>query len=498
MLTLDRLGRRFPNGTQALQEVSLRIGKGDFLALLGPSGCGKSTLLRLIAGLDAPDAGRVVWDGGAAPAPGEIGYVFQDATLLPWASAADNVFLPLRLRGCGRRAAAADVHAALARVGLERFAQARPRELSGGMRMRVSIARALVTRPRLLLMDEPFAALDEFTRFRLQEDLLGLWRELRLHGGVRDPFHLRGLLSRPPHRADDAAPRPHRPGDRRAARPRPRGPARPRLHRPGRRGDARDAGGAGRPILTRLAPALFAALFLILWEAAVRLSGVPAYLVPGPVAIAGAFLADPVLFLSSLASTLGVTATALVVSAVLGVALALVMQASPLARAAFQPWTVVLQVTPIVAIAPLVIVWVGDPFASVVICATIIAFFPVFSNTAAGLAAAPAELLDLFRLNGAGRWDTLRLLRLPVALPYFLAGLRISGGLALVGTVSAEIVAGSGGVASGLAYRILEAGYRLQVPRMFAALVLLSASGVAINAALGAFARALLRRRGEA
>ena len=250
--------------------------------------------------------------------------------------------------------------------------------------------------------------------------------------------------------------------------------------------------------MIRLAPYLFAALFLALWEAAVRLSGVPHYLVPGPADIAAAFLADPWVLLSSLASTLGVTATALAVAAVLGVALALAMQASPLARAAFQPWTVVLQVTPIVAIAPLVIVWVGDPFASVVICATIIAFFPVFSATAAGLAAAPADLLDLFRLNGAGRWDTLRLLRLPAALPYFLAGLRISGGLALVGTVSAEIVAGSGGVASGLAYRILEASYRLQVPRMFAALVLLSASGVAINAALGALGRALLRRRGEA
>jgi NitT/TauT family transport system permease protein len=249
--------------------------------------------------------------------------------------------------------------------------------------------------------------------------------------------------------------------------------------------------------MTRLAPWLFAALFLVLWESAVRLSGVPEYLVPGPVAIVGAFLADPPLFLASLASTLGVTFAALAVSAVAGVMLALLMQASPLARAAFQPWTVVLQVTPIVAIAPLVVVWVGDPFASVVVCATIIAFFPVFSATAAGLAAAPADLLDLFALNGAGRWDTLRLLRLPAALPYFLAGLRISGGLALVGTVSAEIVAGSGGVASGLAYRILEAGYRLQVPRMFAALALLSASGVAINATLGALARALMRRRGE-
>ena len=142
--------------------------------------------------------------------------------------------------------------------------------------------------------------------------------------------------------------------------------------------------------------------------------------------------------------------------------------------------------------------WVGDPFASLVVCATIVAFFPVFSNTAAGLAAAPAELVDLFRLNGAGRWQTLWLLRLPSALPLFLAGLRVSGGLALVGAVVAEFVAGSGGFASGLAYRILEAGYRLQILRMFAALVLLSAAGIAINAGLGALSGWLLRRRGEA
>jgi NitT/TauT family transport system permease protein len=156
---------------------------------------------------------------------------------------------------------------------------------------------------------------------------------------------------------------------------------------------------------------------------------------------------------------------------------------------------VVLQVTPIVAIAPLIIVWVGDPFASLVVCATIVAFFPVFANTSAGLAAAPAELVDLFRLYGAGRMKTLWLLRLPAALPFFLAGLRISGGLALVGAVVAEFVAGSGGFASGLAYRILEAGYRLQVPRMFAALVLLSLTGVALNLALGGLARVVMRDR---
>jgi NitT/TauT family transport system ATP-binding protein len=178
LLSIEQVGRRFTGGTEALRDVSLRIGEGDFIALLGPSGCGKSTLLRLIAGLDTPDAGRLVWDGGAPPAPGEIGFVFQDATLLPWASAEDNVWLPLRLRGMARAQAAPLVRAALERVGLGGFGQARPRALSGGMRMRVSIARATVGRPLLLLMDEPFAALDEFTRHRLQEDLLALWREL--------------------------------------------------------------------------------------------------------------------------------------------------------------------------------------------------------------------------------------------------------------------------------------------------------------------------------
>jgi NitT/TauT family transport system permease protein len=246
-------------------------------------------------------------------------------------------------------------------------------------------------------------------------------------------------------------------------------------------------------ILDRIAPALFGLLALAAWEAAVRLTGVPVYLVPGPIAIIGAFFADPVGLLSALVSTLVVTFAALIAAAVLGGAMALAMAASRLAQAAIQPWAVVLQVTPIVAIAPLIIVWVGDPFASLVVCATIVAFFPVFANTAAGLAATPA----LFRLYGAGRWQALWLLRLPVALPYFLAGLRISGGLALVGAVVAEFVAGSGGFASGLAYRILEAGYRLEVPRMFAALVLLSLAGIAINFGLGAIGAAIMRRRGD-
>ena len=248
----------------------------------------------------------------------------------------------------------------------------------------------------------------------------------------------------------------------------------------------------------RLAPVLFGLLALAMWEGAVRAFHIPVYLVPGPLAVIGAFVKDPGGLLTSLASTLLVTVVALVSAAALGGAMAVAMSASRLAQAAIQPWAVVLQVTPIVAIAPLIIVWVGDPFASLVVCAMIVAFFPVFANTATGLASAPAELVDLFRLYGGGRWRTLTLLRLPAALPYFLTGLRISGGLALVGAVVAEFVAGSGGFASGLAYRILESGYRLEIPRMFAALVLLSLTGIAINAGLGWFGRWIVKPRGGA
>ncbi|HTZ69009.1 MAG TPA: ABC transporter ATP-binding protein [Acetobacteraceae bacterium] len=172
MLRIENVTRRYDNGVVALENAELTIETGDFLVLLGPSGCGKSTLLRLIAGLDTPQAGRIAWQK-AAPAPGEIGFVFQDPTLMPWATAAQNAALPLRLRG--RDSAPASTM--LARLGLGGFEAARPAALSGGMRMRVSIARALAPRPRILLMDEPFAALDEFTRNRLQEDLRALAQE---------------------------------------------------------------------------------------------------------------------------------------------------------------------------------------------------------------------------------------------------------------------------------------------------------------------------------
>jgi NitT/TauT family transport system ATP-binding protein len=179
LISLQQVDKRFANGVQALQSVTLDVQPGEFVALLGPSGCGKSTVLRLVAGLDRASAGTVrapALQADATNDTSDTAFVFQEPTLMPWASVFDNVWLPLRLAGVSRRDAAARVMPLLQRMGLEAFANAFPGELSGGMKMRASIARALVTQPRLLLMDEPFAALDEITRQRLNADLLEAWQ----------------------------------------------------------------------------------------------------------------------------------------------------------------------------------------------------------------------------------------------------------------------------------------------------------------------------------
>ena len=242
-----------------------------------------------------------------------------------------------------------------------------------------------------------------------------------------------------------------------------------------------------------VAPLALGVLFLLAWEAFVSLEQIPVYVLPGPLLVAETLWRDGPSLLSSLLVTLRITAAALAAAVVLGGGLAVLFAQSRLLEMSLFPYAVILQVTPIVAIAPLIIIWLKDEvFLSLLVCAWIVAFFPIVANTTLGLNSADRNLVDLFRLYGASRWQTLRLLRMPSALPNFLTGVRISGGLALVGAVVAEFVAGSGGTSTGLASRILEAGYRMQVTRMFAALVLLAATGIAIFVLLSWLARRLI------
>jgi NitT/TauT family transport system permease protein len=243
-----------------------------------------------------------------------------------------------------------------------------------------------------------------------------------------------------------------------------------------------------------LAPLAIGLVFLGAWEAAIRLNGVPSYILPGPLLIVATLIKDWHTLSGSLWITLQITFMALTVAVSLGVSAAILFTQSKWIELSFFPYAVILQVTPVVAIAPLIIIYVDDIRIALLICAWIVAFFPILSNTTLGLNSADHNLLNLFQLYGASRAQVLRHLRLPAAMPYFLGGLRISGGLSLIGAIVAEFVAGTGGRASGLAYRILESGYQLQIPRMFAALLLISLSGVVIFLGLSLISHLCLRK----
>ncbi len=246
---------------------------------------------------------------------------------------------------------------------------------------------------------------------------------------------------------------------------------------------------ATRSWLFRLLPWLVFLALLGLWQAWTTLAHIPAYLLPSPWLIAQTLLSDWPMLQDAWLSTLSITLWAFVGAVVLGTLLAFLMVQSLWLEAALLPYAILLQVTPIVAIAPLIIIWVKEPQSALVICATVVALFPIVSNTAVGLRSVSPGLRDYFRLQRASRLQTLWRLRLPSALPYMLAGWRISGGLALIGAIVAEFVAGTGGTQSGLAYQILQSGYQLNIPRLFAALTLITLTGVLIHTALSALTR---------
>lgn len=241
-------------------------------------------------------------------------------------------------------------------------------------------------------------------------------------------------------------------------------------------------------------PVLVFIVMIVGWDRVVVWNEIPHYILPGPGLVLETLIKDWAMLLEALLVTLQITLMALAVAVIGGGGLAILFTQSRWVEMSFYPYAVILQVTPIVAIAPLIFIYVDSRIAGLLLCAWLVAFFPVLSNTTLGLNSADHNLRDLFRIYGASRWQTLRFLQLPSALPYFLGGLRIAGGLSLIGAVVAEYVAGTGGLKSGLAFRILEAGYRLNIPRMFAALILIAVTGVVIFAGLSFLSHMLLRK----
>ena len=226
------------------------------------------------------------------------------------------------------------------------------------------------------------------------------------------------------------------------------------------------------------APLAVGVLFLAAWHAGVEAFGISKFVVPAPAMVWRTLLEDWGLLFGSLLITLKITFGAFFLAVLIGTAIAFLFVQSRVVEASLFPYAVLLQVTPIVAIAPLIIIWVKHPTTALVVCATIVALFPIISNTILGLRSVNPGLVNLFRMNKASRWQTLVKLRIPSAAPYFFGGLRISSGLALIGAVVAEFVAGTGGTSAGLAYQILQAGYQINIPRLFAALLLITVTGV--------------------
>ncbi len=246
-------------------------------------------------------------------------------------------------------------------------------------------------------------------------------------------------------------------------------------------------------LLRILLPVVVLAAGIAAWELVVRLNDIPPYVLPAPSIVFQTLVSDWAVLSQSLLTTLSTTLEGFLAAAVGGIVLALLFNQSKWLEYSLFPYAVILQVTPVIAIAPLLLIYLPQQTA-VVACAWIVAFFPVLSNTTLGLNSVDRNLAGLFQLYGASRMQTLRYLKLPAALPYILGGLRIAGGLSLIGAVVAEIAAGSAGAGSGLAYRIAESGYRLNIPRMFAALLLLSAAGIVIYALLALTSHLVLRR----
>jgi NitT/TauT family transport system permease protein len=518
-LELADVRMRYGDGTLALEDVGLTVAPGEFVAVVGPSGSGKSTLLRLASRLVPPSGGTV------RVAARGIGYVFQDATLLPWRRVRGNVELLGELDGVPRRERRERAGRAIELVGLGTHARHLPHALSGGMRMRASLARALTRDPDLFLFDEPFGALDDITRRQLAVDLMALFTRRRFAAlfvthSVSEAVYLAGrvvVLSPGPGRVLADVPVPFayprsselrytseftrltaEVADVLGTRRAPAAGA-PAAGPPAPEGEAAEPvpaarrGRAARRLLGRWGPALAVlALVLAAWYAISELVLSPErrFLLPPPHAVVRVGFLDP----ANLAELLGglwlttqVAAVGLAIAAAAGVTLAVAMSQARWVERSLYPYAVVLQTVPILAMVPLIGFWFGFGLGSRVLVCVLIALFPIVANTLFGLRSVQQGHRDLFDLHHTGRMRRLVKLELPAALPAILTGVRISAGLSVTGAIVGDFFFRQGQPGLGILIDLYRA--RLASEQLFAAVILGSLLGLAAFALFGLLAR---------
>jgi len=490
----------------ALQDVSIEVPTGSLMTLLGPSGCGKSTLLRVIADLIAPTSGVATVLGSRPPEARirrDIGFVFQDAALLPWRSALQNVELPLEVGGeRAARRGKRTPRELLELVGLKGWENALPHELSGGMRQRVSIARALVTDPKLLLMDEPFGALDEITRDRLNEELLRIWEETAItvlfvtHSLYEAVFLGQQvlMLAANPGRVREIAP-PAAPRERRV-RPPGRTPAT-------RSGDllmtafVADTEAQARFIQARnqliwrkrLLPLAALAGLLILWWASVKVFGIRPFIAPSPDAVVMMLWHKLDILMANLAPTAIEAVVGFLLGNVAAIATATVFVHRRMIAEAFFPIAVMINTIPVVAKAPILVLLLGNGMEPKIAIAALIVFFPTLVNMVRGLESVNPQALELMRVLSASKREVFWKLRVYNSLPYLFSALKIAASMAVIGAIVGEWIGSNEGIGA----LIIQATYAFDTPLLYATIIVGSTFSACFFLVISAIERLVVR-----
>jgi NitT/TauT family transport system ATP-binding protein len=515
LVSAESVTKRFCGRTpvSALESVSLRIGKGEFVAVVGPSGCGKTTLLRIIAGLEQPSSGSVTLSRPDL----RIGFVFQDPNLLPWRTALENVALPLELEAVAKPVREDRAREALALCGLSGFDLFLPRDLSGGMKQRVAIARALVRNPDLLVMDEPFAALDILTRQSMCDELRRIWRAtgataVYVTHDIREAVYLSDrvvVMSPSPGRVREivAVDLPAERDERTMDLPRfvelhalvrdvireQKGNAVQSRHEPAEEKKPSHLAFLSHLLAEMPQVAQYAAVLILLlglWEGIVRLFAIPHYIFPSfsrtmseYARLLGGSIWHHTWF------TLSETLAGFFIGSVSGACLGYVLAKWERAGRVLMPFVVAAQMAPKVALAPMIVIWFGFGITSKAFLIALIVFFPILANTILGYQQVSRDGRELMRSAKARPAQVFAKLELPTMLPALFAGLRVSITLAVIGAVVGEFVGAKGG----LGYLIVVSSGNSNIPQMFAAMLQLVVLGLALYGLVVALERKLVK-----